>query len=73
MDGLQTTWYENGLKKSEINYKKGKYDGLWTDWYGKGQKKSEINYKKGKLISYKYWNEDGSVNKEWNEDGSVKN
>ena len=60
-NGIHTEFYENGEKKSDGTFKDGELDGLRTEWYGKGQKKSEINYKKGKLISYKYWNEDGSV------------
>ena len=58
---LLTDWDENGKKESEINYKDGELDGLWTEWFENGQKKKEVNYKEGKLISYKYWNEDGSV------------
>ena len=60
-NGLFISWYENGQKASELTYKNGKPDGLWTNWYENGQKESEKTYKDGKLISYKYWNEDGSV------------
>ena len=40
-------WYKNGQKRSEINYKDGKWDGLWIEWYENGQR-SEINHKDGK-------------------------
>ena len=56
-----TDWYENGKKKVESIYKDGKRDGLVTNWYENGQKKYEGTYKDGKLISFKMWNEDGSV------------
>jgi antitoxin component YwqK of YwqJK toxin-antitoxin module len=36
-------------------------DGIYNDWYEFGQKKEEGNYKDGKQISYKQWNEDGTV------------
>jgi antitoxin component YwqK of YwqJK toxin-antitoxin module len=36
-------------------------DGLVTSWYENGQKKIEGTWKDGKLISFKKWNEDGSV------------
>ena len=60
-DGLFTEWYENGQKKSEMNFKYGNYDGLLTIWYENGQKWSEGSWKSGFSISYKKWNEDGSV------------
>jgi antitoxin component YwqK of YwqJK toxin-antitoxin module len=61
LDGLATDWYKNGQKGLEGTYKDGKEDGLMTWWYENGQKQSEETYKNGKLISYKEWNEDGSV------------
>ena len=60
LDGLFTIWYENGQKKSEKTYKDDKEDGLSTRWYENGQKRFEETWKDGELISYKYWNEDGS-------------
>ncbi len=47
-DGLQTHWYENGLKESEVTYKDGKMDGLFRRWHENGQKQSEGTYKDGK-------------------------
>ena len=60
-DGLFTSWYENGKKMYEGTYKNGKKNGLFTSWFENGQKKQEGLYKDGNLISYKYWNRDGSV------------
>ena len=60
--GLWTYWYENGQKWYERTYKDGKEDGLWTKWYKNGQMEREETYKDGNIVSYKRWNEDGSVN-----------
>ena len=51
-----------GKKEFEGSYKDGKEDGLWTKWYKKGQMEREETYKDGNIVSYKRWNEDGSVN-----------
>ena len=45
--GRAESFYGNGQKESEENYKDGKADGLWSWWYENGQKKAEINYKDG--------------------------
>jgi antitoxin component YwqK of YwqJK toxin-antitoxin module len=59
-NGLWTTLYENGNKKSEGKYKDGKQDGPWTYWYENEQKKSEGTYKDGKLDGKRtWWNENG--------------
>ncbi len=60
-DGVWITWYENGQKSDEGTWKDGERDGLRTGWYENGQKWYEGTYKDGKLISFKMWNEDGSV------------
>ena len=39
----------------------GRIHGLETHWYENGQKMHEETFKDGKSISYKQWNEDGSV------------
>ena len=58
--GLHTTWYKNGQKRKEGNYRYDEHDGLWTSWYSNGQKKSETTYNGvGNAISHKGWNEDG--------------
>jgi hypothetical protein len=55
-------WYENGQKKSEVNYKDGEKDGFWTEWYENGQKGEEYTYKDGK--------QDGLVT-QWYENGQM--
>ena len=49
-DGLVTSSYENGQKRSEGTYKNGKEDGLFITWYENGQKSSEITYKDGEIF-----------------------
>ena len=60
LDGKQTTYYENGQKQAEENYKDGKRDDLDTSWYDNGQKGSEVNYKDGKQDGLEIrWDKDG--------------
>lgn len=35
-NGLETSWYENGKKKSEGEYQNGKKIGVWVSWYDNG-------------------------------------
>ena len=53
--GKYVTYYLNGQKKVEINYKEGKRNGLTTGWYENGQKESEDKLQswEGKWISYR--------------------
>ena len=56
--GLAQSFYENGQKKLEFNWKDGKQDGLATKWYESGQKKSEGSFKDGKPDgSLTFWDE----------------
>ena len=84
-DGLDTDWYENGQKKSEITYNDGKVDGLWTEWYENGNKKVEGNWKDGNPNGlFTRWYENGNKEREgtykdgikisykyWDEDGNI--
>lgn len=47
--GVWRTWYKNGNKCIERNYKYGKPHGKWIQWHKNGQKRGEANYKNGKL------------------------
>jgi antitoxin component YwqK of YwqJK toxin-antitoxin module len=71
--GLATSWYENGNKELETNYKDGKEAGLYTEWYADGRKKSEGNYKDGKLDGlWTAWYADGQKKSEGNsKDGKM--
>ena len=48
--GRSGSFYENGQKKLEINYKDGKKDGLWCIWLPNGQKWLESTYKDGERV-----------------------
>ena len=52
--------YQNGQKKSEKTYRKGKRDGKQTYWYENGQKEKEGTYKDGNGKST-YWDKDGNI------------
>ena len=65
LDGLDTTWYENGQKKSEGACRNGMYDGKWTEWHSNGKKSCEGFYnKKGQAIGkWTYYKLDGSIDR----------
>lgn len=48
--GTSISWYENGQKEREVNFKEGKLDGLCNVWHPNGQKWQEVNWKDGKEI-----------------------
>ena len=60
--GKYVTYYDDGQKKSEANYKDGKAYGLITTWHNNGQKDTELTltFKDGKehaLVTA--WRENG--------------
>ncbi|MCV9932553.1 energy transducer TonB [Flavobacterium sp. LS1R47] len=60
-EGQFVHYYENGKKKSAVNYVKGKKDGKEYSWHENGNLKSELEYfknKKGKTFFKvnNYWN-----------------
>ena len=59
----KVTYWPNGQKHWEANFKDDKREGLVTGWYENGQKKSETHYKNGK--------EEGLVTS-WYENGKKK-
>lgn len=60
LDGLWTSWYENGNKSAEYTYKDGQKEGLCTIWYENGNKKNEYTLKDGKLEGkWTKWFENG--------------
>ena len=65
--GKAFTFYENGQKWQEVNYKNGKPDGLWVSWYENGQKGLEGNFKDGKQHGlWLFWHENGQKRQETN-------
>ena len=56
--GKAVSFYANGQKRHEANYKDGKLD--WAnDWYENGQKDTESNWKDGNWVVVIY-NDDGA-------------
>ena len=67
LTGRAESFYDNGQKKLEANYKDGKEVGLTTSWYENGQKAEEENYKDGKKDGlYTIWRENGQKGIEGN-------
>jgi hypothetical protein len=60
LEGLWTSWHENGQKKMERTYKDGKEEGLATAWYQNGQKRWEVIWKGGKAVSETWWDKGGT-------------
>lgn len=67
LDGLNETYWENGQKQSESNYKDNEKDGLHKAWYRNGQLEVEENYKNGFRHGIKKrYNSDGTISDELN-------
>ena len=59
-DGMIVTYYENGQKKEQSNFKEGKpADGEWFAWHENGELKVEIIIENGETVSEKFWNSEG--------------
>ncbi len=59
---LYTSYWDNGQKKNEGNYKDGKKEGKWTGWHHDGSKNTEENYKKGKKDGFCFlYHENGEI------------
>jgi len=60
--GMKTRFYENGHKRSEVNYKDGERHGLGTWWYVNGQKRFEASYKQHRAHGLMTeWDIDGNI------------
>ena len=67
------SYWSNGKKRYEGNYKDGKEDGLWTEWYENGQKKQEVTFKDGipdGLTTWWHWNGTKKLEGTW-KDGEI--
>ena len=66
-DGLHIEQYENGNKKSELNFKNHRMNGLCTSWYENGNKTFEGNFKNGRPDGFlTIWHENGQKKSEEN-------
>ena len=50
-----STYYENGKKETDMNYKDGALDGKKMQWDEKGRKTAEASYEKGNLVEGKFF------------------
>ena len=65
--GRAESFYENGQKLLEVNFKDGKKDGLQVIWHENGQKAGEQNWKDGKKDGVSTsWYENGQKSLEVN-------
>jgi hypothetical protein len=86
-EGLYTSWYLNGQKKSEKTYVNGKIEGKSICWFENGQKQEESNFLNDSLDGLQImWYENGQKKqegiykfgsligtyKEWDKTGSEK-
>lgn len=85
---VQTTYFKNGQKRSEVMYVDGKLDGQYITYFETGELEGEINYVKGereglmveyskngqKIRELKYENNTyvGGSEKEWYQDGTLR-
>jgi hypothetical protein len=61
---MQTTYYNNGNKRSQCMFVNGSQHGLYQRWYENGQKESEGNYVNGYQHGLsQWWYENGQ--KQW--------
>ena len=57
--GTETSWYENGQKAGESEYRDGEQHGSFTTWHKNGRKSGEGSYRDGRVATSSCWNEDG--------------
>lgn len=58
--GIAVSYWPNGQKKTEYEYRDGKNHGKDIAWYENGQKMWEKEYCVGHLVSRKRWDEYGN-------------
>lgn len=59
LEGVQTTWNENGEKYSESTYKNGKRHGTYVSYWPNGKVRRTDHYKKGDFTKGKVWDSTG--------------
>ena len=60
-DGDWKTYYYNGTLESEFHYDDGKLSELYKAYDTDGKLHYEFEYRRGEIISYRYFNKEGSV------------
>ena len=60
-DGVETRWYESGVKRFEGRFSKNQLVGVFEEWHPNGRLKSEAIWKDGKRVSIREWSETGEM------------
>lgn len=60
-DGVETRWYESGVKRFEGRFSKNQLIGVFEEWHSNGRLKSEAIWKDGKRVSIREWSETGEL------------
>ena len=86
LDGLHVCWWENGVKRKEITYRRGIVEGRLRHWHPNGQPSVDRMYRGGKIHGYnRSWYADGQQRRDaqylhgmpcgemrcWTEDGDL--
>ena len=50
-DGMATTWWENGNKRTQGEFRKGLHDGKWQGWYEDGTLRKVAEFDEGEELS----------------------
>ena len=72
-DGPVTVWYSNGVKRNQLEYRKGVFHGIWSTWHPNGRLSTEREYREGKPRgTERRWNQAGQLRFEYNHDNLKK-
>ena len=59
-DGVESRWFEDGIKKFEGRFQKNHLVGVFEEWYQNGQPKSRTVWQDGMRQSLTEWDENGN-------------
>ena len=59
--GVETRWYETGIKRFEGRFHRNQLAGVFEEWYPNGKKRSEVLWQDGKRVSIREWSETGEI------------
>lgn len=59
LEGLRTSWNDNGEIRNQITYKKGQWHGEYTSYWANGNIRRKDHYKHGEFNKGKVWDSSG--------------
>lgn len=74
LEGKRITYYKDGKKKLECEYKNDRLEGLYTEWYDNKWTAKKCYYKNDLLVGpYQEWHDNGNIAKKcyYNENGEL--